>query len=237
MAAAGPRSGRAAAGSARRTAAHLFTASSPRCTPPHRLQVHPALPLLTRAPRWPAPSAASTDPAAIASSLLRPGVAAALELRPWRRGSSSSAGGAGAEEQGRARQRVGSRARPSRWQAQTALLPPPPLFSLLPPPSPAWGHGGPRGETAATSAHGARRPRRSAAAASARGGHGATAGGGPPRHVAALRTAATALGLARGNPARNDSAWGTESRCSRKNALCLRYILTERGSESHYGQP
>ena len=41
-----------------------------------------------------------------------------------------------------------------------------------------------------------------------------------PRHVAASRTAATALALARGNPARNDAVRLTECRCSKKN----RYI-------------
>ena len=100
-----------------------------------------------------------------------PPVAAGLELvRGWSRGGGARARTAESREQSAA----------LAVAAQTALLPPPPLFSLLPPSSPAWGHGGPRGETAATSAHGARRPRRSAAAASARGGHGATAGGGPP---------------------------------------------------------
>ena len=58
-----------------------------------------------------------------------------------------------------------------------------------------------------------------------------------PRHVAALRTAATALALARGSPVRNDSARGREPRCSRKNVLCVRYIFTARGRESHCGQP
>ena len=30
---------------------------------------------------------------------------------------------------------------------------------------------------------------------------------------------------------------GSASRCSRKNALCVRYIFTARGRESHCGQP
>ena len=56
--------------------------------------------------------------------------------------------------------------------------------------------------------------RRSAAAAGAGGGREGNGRWRAPRHVAALRTAATAPALARGNPARNDADRFRECRCS-----------------------
>ncbi|KAG2573107.1 hypothetical protein PVAP13_7KG228155 [Panicum virgatum] len=88
-----------------------------------------------------------------------------------------------------------------------------------------------RRETSSTPAHGARWPRWSAAAAGAGGGRGCNGRWRAPHHVAALRTAATVLALARGSPVRNDSARCTESRCRQKTALCLRYSL-QSGVES-----
>ena len=58
-----------------------------------------------------------------------------------------------------------------------------------------------------------------------------------PRHVAASRTAATALALARGNPARNDAVRLIECRCSKKIAICARYILYRVFYRHHCGEP
>ena len=174
----------ARARSAGSTTAHLLTASSPRRPPPRRPQV-----------RRPgsgghASTGGGSDPGS-SSTRVRATVAGPVggldgsgrhRLLPppsGRGGGARAPPAAAGLELVRGRSRGGgarARAAESREQsaalavaAQTALLPPPPpLSSLLPPPSPAWGHGGPRGETAATSAHGARRPRRSAAAASVR---------------------------------------------------------------------
>ena len=58
-----------------------------------------------------------------------------------------------------------------------------------------------------------------------------------PRHVAASRTAATALALARGNPARNDAVRLTECRCSKKIAICAHYIFYRVFYRHHCGEP